>query len=159
MDNKRYFFVKKNNKWSFITKEIEYKTNYIPLEKWISKNTVYTLSRVCYTKEEAESIHTRILNDRYGMMNGINLYVITNERDETIISIYNLNCNIVEIEFKYKNQGSGNPRSLSIVKRNCKVQMFKDSVTFEELKQYTQKLMGLNDIKITNISNEYNHIC
>lgn len=144
INNPSYFFVKTQTKWCFIAENAEYKTNAIPLEKWVSGDASYTLCRVCYTKEKAADLCKRSMESQIGMMEGPDLYIVVDEKCETVVTIWKPKLDVLEISLALKG--------------NIKNQLVSDSITFENLKQNMQELMGLTNPLVTIISNEYSHI-
>jgi hypothetical protein len=128
MDTRAYVFsyIKKSF-WGFIAIHRKYETYRIPLEKWINKGQIYTISRICYTKNEAAEL-IKQANNPLNKNIIPHLFHVTDEHNN-ILLIRNISEN--NIEFLYKD---GN------------ILMDINNMNFNIIKNKIIEILKLNDV-------------
>jgi hypothetical protein len=92
-------FLEKTKTWSFIALNMEY-TSYIPIEEWKVGADIYTLEKVCYSKEDAIRFIEKQNTKTIELMSGPDIYCLFNKNsNKAIVTVWKPSItNYIEIQ-------------------------------------------------------------
>jgi len=102
-DNRAYVMVFMNDLWSFIainSTELNHDRGLMLIEEWKNDQHNLRLCRVAYSKSAASQWIQKITNKKLELMEGPDLYVVVNEKNDTMMTVWKPNT-IGKFEISY----------------------------------------------------------